>query len=101
VGDVFDTWVQAFLLSDKDPEAYQSAIDELYTKYSDQFVTDYAATNPHEDIAESWTEFIMRPRPTGTSIADDKVQFFYEFPELVQLRSEIMHRVCEYAIAQK
>ncbi|HEU0291661.1 MAG TPA: hypothetical protein VFR47_02945 [Anaerolineales bacterium] len=97
VGDVYDTWVQVFLLSEKD----QSAIDEFYTKYSDQFVTDYAATNPHEDIAESWTEFIMRPKPTGTSIADQKILFFYEFPELVQLRSEVIYNVCQYAITQK
>jgi hypothetical protein len=100
-GEVYDTWVQAFLLLDKDRDAYQSAIDELYTKYSDRFITDYAATNPHEDIAESWTEYIMRPKPFGTSIADQKVLFFYEFPELVELRSEIIHGVCQYAIAQK
>jgi hypothetical protein len=36
-----------------------------------------------------------------TTIAAHKVQFFYELPELVQLRSEIMHRACEYAIVQK
>jgi hypothetical protein len=101
VGELYDAWVQAFLLSDKDPEAYQSAIDNLYSKYSDQFVTDYAATDPEEDIAESWMEFVLGQRPTGTSIADQKVQFFYEFPELVQLRTEIMHRICQYAIAQK
>lgn len=101
IGDVYDTWIQAFLLSDKDQDAYRSAIDELYAKYSDQFVSDYAATNPHEDIAESWTEFIMRPKPLDTSIADQKVLFFYEFPELVQLRSEIIHGVCQYAVEQK
>lgn len=101
IGEVYDTWIQAFLLADKDRDAYQSAIDALYAKYPDQFVTDYAATNPREDIAESWAEFILRPKPTGTSIAEQKVLFFYEFPELVQLRSEIIHRICQYAIAQK
>jgi hypothetical protein len=76
-------------------------LHEFYTKYPEQFVGEYAATNPEEDIAESWTEFVMRPKPIGTSIADQKVQFFYEYPELVKIRREILQGVCKYASEQK
>jgi hypothetical protein len=76
----------------EDEEEYEDALYDFYERYADQFVTDYAATNVAEDIAESWTAFVLQPRPTGQSIAEQKVLFFYEFPELVQLRSEIVSR---------
>lgn len=80
------------------PAGYRTALDEFYANHREQFVSPYAATNPREDIAESWTEFILRPKPSGTSIADQKVLFFYEFPELVQAREEIIQGVCQYAV---
>lgn len=55
-------------------------------------MTDYAATNPGEDIAESWTAFILQPKPTGSTIADQKTLFFYDYPELVRLRGQITSR---------
>ena len=64
--------------------------DELYFKYEDRFVTDYAATNPGEDIAEVFTTFVVTDNaPTGNSIADQKIRLMYEFPELVQLRDHM------------
>jgi hypothetical protein len=65
----------------------------FYERYQDQFVSDYAATNLGEDIAESWTHFVLKPRPAGNSIAEDKVLFFYGYPELVDLRSKILARL--------
>jgi hypothetical protein len=59
------------------------------------------AANPPEDIAESWTEFVLRPKPVGASIAEQKALFFYEFPELVQTRREILQGVCQFALDQK
>lgn len=100
-GEVYESWVEAFLLLDDDTESYKTAIDEFYSKYSDQFVRKYAATNPVEDIADSWTEFILRPKPSGTTIADQKVLFFYEYPELVQMRRGIIQGVCQSALNQK
>ena len=99
-GDVYETWINAFLTIHQG-EVYKTALHEFYSKYPDQFVSEYAATNPVEDIAESWTEFVMRPKPTGTSIGDQKVQFFYEYPELVEIRREILQGVCKYAAEQK
>ena len=53
------------------------------------FVSGYAADNPAEDMAESWTAFVLLPRPTGTTIAQKKILFFYNYPELVADRKEI------------
>ena len=66
----------------------------FYRKYSDQFLTEYAATSPEEDIAESWAFFILSPKPEQNSIANEKILFFYEYSELVQLRQEILTRLC-------
>lgn len=69
---------------------------QFYLRYSDQFVTEYAASQPLEDIAESWTYFIIRPKPTGDTVADQKVLFFYQFPELVDLRYQLIYGICNY-----
>ena len=73
---------------------YRDMLDDFYNIYKDQFLTDYAATSPEEDIAESWVYFILSPRPELTSIANEKILFFYEYPELVALREEILTRLC-------
>lgn len=71
----------------------QDAADEALTDFFDanpgKFVSEYAATNPEEDIAESWTNFVLKQRPQGTQTADQKIAFFYDFPELVRMRTEI------------
>ena len=64
--------------------------DPTYNNYRDRFVSDYAATNPGEDIAEVFSFFITRENPpSGNSIADQKVKMMYDYPELVQLREQI------------
>ena len=69
------------------------AIYEFYEDRRDEFVSDYAATNLGEDITESWTNFVLNEKPTGNAIADQKVLFFYDFPELVELRGKILARL--------
>ncbi len=62
----------------------------IYDKYPDRFVTEYAATNPGEDIAEVFTVFVIQEQmPTGNTIANKKVRMMYDYPELVQLRNQI------------
>jgi hypothetical protein len=73
---------------------YRDLLDDFYSIYRDQFLTDYAATSPEEDIAESWVYFVLSPKPELTSIANEKILFFYEYPELVALREEILTRLC-------
>jgi len=90
--DKYAEWNQVDSINDD--YLYYEKLSEFYKKYQDQFVSDYAATNPSEDIAESWTYFILAPKPQGTTIAEQKVLFFYEYPELVQLRQEILNNLC-------
>jgi hypothetical protein len=79
---------------EKDEDTRQSLLEEFYNVYRDQFLSSYASTSPAEDIAESWTFFVLSPKPELHSIADEKILFFYEYPELVQLRTRILKQIC-------
>ena len=90
--DIYEEWQDINLIEDDD--AYYKALDDFYYNYEDRFVTDYAATNPEEDIAEAFTFFVLSPRPHGDTIAEEKILFFYDYPELVRLRDEITAGIC-------
>lgn len=90
--DKYDEWYQVETIQDE--YLYYTRLNEFYEKYQDQFVTEYAATNPGEDIAETWSYFVLTAKPQGSTIAEQKVLFFYEYPELVQLRQEIINNLC-------
>ncbi|MCY6485346.1 hypothetical protein OW763_13500 [Clostridium aestuarii] len=62
---------------------------EFYEKYKNRFVSEYASTNPEEDIAESFMRFVVENKPKGKTIAEKKILFFYDFSELVNIRKEI------------
>ncbi len=65
-------------------------IPRLARLFPRRFVTAYAATNPGEDIAESFAVFVTRHRrPAPTIIATRKVNFFWNRPAMRRLRSQI------------
>ena len=129
---------------DVDDDGFSKQNEMFYKRYSTQFVTEYAASNPDEDFAESFMAFILKEYPeqklsprTVTqlvcmervvdaycmgqygggpykcekvvdscqketkilapgqdrrlpfSIADQKIIFFYDYPELVEMRDFI------------
>ncbi|OFW64899.1 MAG: hypothetical protein A2Y74_06805 [Actinobacteria bacterium RBG_13_63_9] len=90
-GDIYAEW-----------EGYydDDSVEDFYELHRDQFLTDYAATEPEEDIAESWLYFIISARPEGTSTAEQKIEFFYDFPEMVGLRDEIRNNLYTYLAEQ-
>jgi hypothetical protein len=88
--DIYDEWLE--IDSETDDDRYYELMEDFYYKYEDQFITDYAATNVEEDIAESWTYFVLQTKPDGDTIAEQKILFFYDYPELVTLRKEITER---------
>lgn len=53
------------------------------------FVSRYAATNPGEDIAETFVHFVYGLLPDGDTVADAKVRLLWEFPDLVDLRAAL------------
>lgn len=90
--DIYDEWNEINLEEDED--LYYEKLDDFYYKYEDQFVTSYAATNPEEDIAEAWSFFVFEPQPAGDTIAEEKVLFFYQYTELIELRANILKNMC-------
>ncbi len=86
--DVYYNEFQDVLWTETD-EDYEDALYEFYDAHQDWFVTEYAATNPGEDIAESFTYFVLQEKPAGDTIADQKVRFFYNYPTLVAMRTHI------------
>lgn len=63
--------------------------EEVAAKYPDRFITLYAATNPDEDIAEVFTNFVINNKPTGQTISDKKILKLWENSGLKSIREEI------------
>ena len=78
-------------LSDEEPtEENEAQVLEFYDQYSTHFVSEYAATNPIEDVAEIFVHFVLgkKPQLPGT-VVEQKIGFLHQFPELTQLRTAI------------
>ncbi|MBI4760703.1 MAG: hypothetical protein ACOYYF_08750 [Chloroflexota bacterium] len=96
--DVFDEWFETVEeVPVTSNEEYGKLVTDFYYRYEDLFVNDYAATNIREDMAESFMYFVLEEKPKGDRIFEQKIRFFYEFPELVSLRKQIIQNVCSYA----
>lgn len=65
--------------------------DSVYTE--EDYVHEYAATSVTEDIAETFAYYVLEPRPDGDEVRDRKLLFFYEIPEYVVLRTQILSRL--------
>ena len=90
--DIYDEW-SAIDQIDNDSRR-EARLRAFYRTYRDQFVDSYAVTSPMEDIAETWVFYVLSARPSGTSVEDQKLQFFYQYPELVMLRAQILSSLC-------
>lgn len=62
---------------------------QFYLDNEDDFVSDYAATNLGEDFAESFMTFVIEDSFDGPGVAAQKLRFFEQYPELVELREHI------------
>ncbi|HXF83749.1 MAG TPA: hypothetical protein VNK49_00010 [Anaerolineales bacterium] len=93
--DLYNEWLEIDKQKDENEDEYQNMLDDFYRTYQDQFLTDYAVTSPEEDIAEAWAFFVLSSLPQTYSIAQEKILFFYEYPELIELRQELLSRLCE------
>lgn len=94
--DINDEWkkVDALQYGTEDLNPYYDGLYHFYLMHQDQFLDDYSTTHPAEDIAESFAYFVFSPKPTGSSIKEQKIAFFYEYPELVRLRENILNGAC-------
>lgn len=91
---IYDEWLE--INYEEDDDVFEDKIDAFYQEYADQFVSSYAPTSPEEDIAESFMYFIFTAKPDGSTISEQKILFFYDYPELVTLRDEILSNLCTY-----
>lgn len=67
--------------------------NNLFEVYPKDFVTEYASTNPGEDLAESFTFFVLNDKPKANTIREQKILFFYNYPELVELRENMRIKI--------
>lgn len=77
---------------DDAPEADNTDDDvayEFYLAHEDDFVSDYAATNLGEDLAESFMTYVLEASHDGSGTVAAKLRFFDEFPELAAIRERI------------
>jgi hypothetical protein len=91
---IYDEWHAIDVETDQD--LLDQKLHRFYQKYTDQFVSEYAVTSPSEDLAESFMYFIFVPRPSGAAISEQKILFYYDYPELVSLRERILEKLCTY-----
>lgn len=62
---------------------------EFYLDHEDDFVSDYAATNVVEDFAESFMTFVLEPEPDSDTTIAQKLLFFWDRPEYVEIRDHV------------
>lgn len=88
-GGVFDRFVSQFWDAEAGWKGGSAAAEQRYRADPDSYVTEYAATNPGEDVAETFVFFVYRLPPTGATTADAKIDLLWEFPHLVELREAL------------
>ena len=83
---------------EKQVETSLEAQIQFFKEKHDQFVSEYATTNVAEDIAETFTAFILQDSKKvkeSQEIKYQKIAFFYQFPELVKMRAEVLSGLYE------
>ena len=88
-GGLFDRFVAEFWDMEGGWDKGSTASERRFLDDPDSYVTGYAATNPGEDIAETFVFFVYRMRPNGVTISEEKMRLLWEFPHLVELREQL------------
>lgn len=96
--DIYADWadVEQEALEADSFEEYLSVMEQFYDDHESLFLNSYAATNIREDMAESFSFFVLNARPTGDSVPEQKADFYYGFPELAEHRHQIIEGLCSY-----
>lgn len=69
----------------------QEDADNFYRLNKDKFISPYSSVNVMEDFAESFVAFVLEDSTlTSNRLIDKKTNFFYQYPELVLLRIQIL-----------
>ena len=46
-----------------------------------------------KDIADTFTVFVLGERPAGNTVAEEKILFFWDDPDMVSIRNEIRENI--------
>lgn len=88
-GSYLDDFYQRFWADYLDDRLVNMDSYNFFLRHDYDFVTDYASTDPSEDICESFTYFVLRDRAQGDEVWEQKLNFFYDYPELVEFRLQV------------
>ncbi len=69
-------------------DPYESYLGS-YWDAPENYVSEYAGNMFHEDIADTFAVFVFGAKPTGDTVAEEKLLFFWAEPDMVTLRAEI------------
>lgn len=69
-----------------DEDEYLAALEDFYLEHQDEFVSSYAPTSQAEDMAESFSYWMVSDEDLFDGIAQEKIDFWNQFPELVAER---------------
>ena len=94
---IYEDWMEIVYNSNpaNDDELFE-AVETFYEMYPKHFKRTYAATSIKEDMAVSFEHFILEAKPGGNGITNRKIRFYYDFPELVSLRKQMIQAMCSY-----
>lgn len=79
--------------TEKKVEESEETQIEFFKEKHEEFVSQYGTTNVAEDIADTFTAFILQDSKKvkeGSELKYKKIAFFYQFPELVKMRAEVL-----------
>lgn len=69
--------------------------EDVYSEKPDNFVTEYAGTNPEEDIAESFAYYVVRSSYSSRTISDQKQIYFGQFSDAKTLKKDMRKAVLQ------
>ena len=92
-GSYLDDFYQEFWADTLDDRLANPDTYNFFLRHEDDFVTDYASTDPSEDIAESFTYFVLYDPMEGDAVWERKLNFFYDYPELAEFRDRVRERL--------
>lgn len=88
-GSYLDDFYQEFWTTYLDDRLANLDSYYFFYRHEDDFVDDYASSSPSEDIAESFTYFVLWDAEPDNAVWQQKLNFFYDYPELVSFRAQV------------
>lgn len=92
-GSYLDDFYQAFWSELLDDRLADLDSFNFYRRHEDEFLTEYASTDPSEDIAECFSHFVFYDPPEEDGVRREKYEFFFAYPEMIALRADIRARL--------